>query len=386
MTKRLELKTERLLLRPFRLSDIDDVLAYASDPEWAAFYPRPYDRGAAEYMVARAVLTSWDKETAFAAAFAIVLKGRVVGLVSLTVDPEDQTAELGYDIARDMWGQGLATEAAAAVCDWGFRECGLVNVYAGADCRNTRSLRVMDKLGMTREGLHRSARVKGGERVDVAHYAVLRSEWRGAGGPLPPVSPPAENYETTDRGEFPELTTARLVLRRFGPGDVDHVYEYAKDPEWAKFLLDFVPQPYTRRNAEEFIARQMLASPDANVSWAIALNGIGVGSIALRVDAQHETGEIGYALARSHWGRGLMTEAADAVIDWGFRRRQLARISSHADIRNRRSWRVMEKLGMRRERMSPSHRKDPRPARPRIDVVYYGLLREGWEQGDRRSG
>ena len=65
MTKPTDLTTERLLLRPFSLSDIDDVLAYASDDEWAAFHPRPYDRGAVERMVARALLTSWDKEAEF---------------------------------------------------------------------------------------------------------------------------------------------------------------------------------------------------------------------------------------------------------------------------------------------------------------------------------
>ena len=91
MTKPTELKTERLLLRPFRLSDIDDVLEYASDAEWAAFRLRPYDRGAAERMVARALLTSWDKE----AEFAVVLDGRVIGRFSLTVDHKHQTAELG---------------------------------------------------------------------------------------------------------------------------------------------------------------------------------------------------------------------------------------------------------------------------------------------------
>ena len=123
MTKTIELRTERLLLRPFRLSDIDDVLEYASDPEWATYYPRPYDRGRAEYVVAQAVLTSWDK----GAAFAVEHDGRVIGLISLTVDPEDRKAELGYDIARDMWGQGLALEAASAVCDWGFREYGLAS-------------------------------------------------------------------------------------------------------------------------------------------------------------------------------------------------------------------------------------------------------------------
>ena len=118
MTTPTELRTERLLLRPFRLSDIDGVLEYAGDPLWAEFYPHPYDRGATEHMVARSVLASWDRN----AKFAIVLDGRVAGLIDLTVDPEHQTAELGFDVARAHWGRGLAVEAAVTVIDWGFRE------------------------------------------------------------------------------------------------------------------------------------------------------------------------------------------------------------------------------------------------------------------------
>ena len=375
MTKPIELRTERLLLRPFRLSDIDDVLEYASNPEWATYYPRPYDRGRAEYVVAQAVLTSRDK----GAAFAIVYDGRVIGLISLTVDPEDRKAELGYDIARDMWGRGVAPEAASAVCDWGFREYGLAAIYAHADARNRRSLRVMEKLGMARDGTYRSDEVERGERVDEACYAVLRSEWSGPGGPLPPVAVPTEEWNTTERGDLPELATPRLVLRPFIPGDVDDVLGYAKDPEWAEFLLDSVSQPYTRRSAEEFIADRMVA-PGTQFSWAIVLGGAGVGGIILSVDSKHETGEIDYALAKSHWGRGLMAEAAGAVVDWGFGERGLHRISAQADIRNLRSWRVMEKLGMSREGLFRSHRKDPRPGYPRIDMVFYSLLREEWER------
>ena len=75
---------------------------------------------------------------------------------------------------------------------------------------------------------------------------------------------------------LPELTTPRLVLRPFRPGDVDDVFEYAKDPEWAVFLRDAAPQPYTRRDAEEFIAGRMLA-PGSQFSWAIVLEGAVVG-------------------------------------------------------------------------------------------------------------
>ena len=92
----------------------------------------------------------------------------MIGLISLTVDPEDRKAELGYDIARDMWGRGVAPEAASAVCDWGFREYGLATISAHADARNRRSLRVMEKLGMARDGIYRSDEVERGERVDEA--------------------------------------------------------------------------------------------------------------------------------------------------------------------------------------------------------------------------
>ena len=377
MTRPTELRTERLLLRPFSLSDIDAVLDYASDPEWATYYPRPYGRGRAEYVVAHAVLTSTDK----GATFAVVCDGRVVGLVSLRVDPEDEDrkAELGYDIAREMWGRGIAPEAASAVCDWAFREYGLAKVYTLADARNDRSLRVMEKLGMKREAVYRTDEVERGERVDGVSYAVLRSEWSGPGGPLEPATFPTEEWNTTDRDDIPELTTARLLLRPFGPGDVDDVFEYAQDPEWAEFLLDAVPQPYTRRDAERFIASRMTA-PRSELSWAIVLRGAGIGGIILRVDSKHERGEIDYALAKAHWGQGLMPEAAAALVDWAFRERRLARISSRANVRNRRSWRVMEKIGMRREGVFRSRRKDPRPGHPRIDVAFYGLLREEWEQ------
>ena len=58
MAKPIELRTERLLLRPFRLSDIVDPLRYGGDPGRADFYPRPFDRGAAEHIVAQAEFAS----------------------------------------------------------------------------------------------------------------------------------------------------------------------------------------------------------------------------------------------------------------------------------------------------------------------------------------
>lgn len=242
-----------------------------------------------------------------------------------------------------------------------------------------RSQRVMEKLGMKRNAVHRRDESEDGGRVESVLCSVLRSERTGPGGPLLPMIIPQSEWKMIELNELPELTTPRLVLRPFRPGDVDDVFEYARDPEWAEFLSDAVPQPYTRRNAEEFVADRMMA-PSGQFSWAISLDGATAGDITLRVDPKHERGEIGYSLAKAHWGRGLTVEAARAVIDWGFAEKGLHRISSNADVRNRRSWRVMEKLGMKREGLFRSHRKDPRPGNPRIDMVYYGVLREEWER------
>ncbi len=159
-----------------------------------------------------------------------------------------------------------------------------------------------------------------------------------------------------------------------GLGDVDDVYAYAKDPEWARYLL--LPQPYTRQDAEAFLARRLLASWDTNPSFAMVLDSVVVGSIALRISETDRTGALGYALASVHWGKGLMPEAALAVIGWAFREHGLAKVYATADLRNRQSWRVMEKLAMVREGVLRSHRKGQEE---RVDEVYYGLLREEWE-------
>ena len=376
MTRPTEITTERLLLRPFRLSDVDDVLAYASDPEWAAFYPRPYDRGKAEYTVARAVVDSWDRE----AEFAVVSDGRVVGLISLTVDLEDQTAELGYDIAREMWGRGIATEAAAAVCDWGFREYKLARVYAMADSRNTRSHRVMQKLGMKYEGTERSSearrRARGPMRCATACCGTSGAAPADRCPPFP--RPPANTIRPimASPASWPHLDSSCVHSALATSSTCSST---PRTPSGRSILLDSLPQPYTRRDADRFVADRMLA-PKTQPSWNIVLDGAGIGGIILSIDSKHETGAIHYALARTHWGQGLMTEAVAAVVDWGFRRRGLSRISSHADLRNRRSWRVMEKLGMTREGVFRSQRKDPRPGHPRVDFVYYALLRDQWKQ------
>ena len=175
MTEPVELKTDRLLLRPWRLDDVDDVLAYATDEGWGRFLPvpRPYGRRDAEVFVARSVIASWETDP----GFAVVLDSVVIGGMGLRVERFRQTAELGYSIAKQQWGTGICTEGARRVIDWGFETFELAKVVVQVDIKNEASLRVAEKLGATREGVLRSHVAIRGSRVDFAYHGLLREEW-----------------------------------------------------------------------------------------------------------------------------------------------------------------------------------------------------------------
>lgn len=170
------------------------------------------------------------------------------------------------------------------------------------------------------------------------------------------------------------IETARLRLRPYRLDDVDQVLAVSMDPEWARFLP--VPIPYRRRDAEEFVARQFLVERAATPSWAIELDGSYAGGINVRFNFDHRLAELGYAIARKHWGEGLAPEAARAVIDASFRTHAtLNRVRAMADRRNGASQRVMEKLGMRREGVLRQNRFVREEF---VDEVWYGLLRSEW--------
>jgi len=172
MTARTGLHTERLLLRPFQASDVEDALAYRNDEEFARFLPHiplPFMRSDAEAFVMQNMSEPWGRSP----TFAVVLDGKMIGTVNLEVDAVARTAMLGYAIGRAWWGRGIATESARAAIAWGIVEFGLVRIWASTDVRNARSQRVLEKLGMLREALRVGDHVgRGGELVDEIVYGL----------------------------------------------------------------------------------------------------------------------------------------------------------------------------------------------------------------------
>ena len=175
-----ELKTDRLILRPMRMSDAKDVYAYARDPEvsrhvlWSAHTSLSQSRA-----FLRSAIRQYRRGEP--GSFAIVLKasGRMIGTVGfMWIDREYKSAEVGYSLGRAYWNRGIMTEALRAVVAYGFDQLGLNRVEAQHETDNPASGRVMAHVGMQYEGTLRQRVKNKGKFVDVALYAILRSDPR----------------------------------------------------------------------------------------------------------------------------------------------------------------------------------------------------------------
>jgi [ribosomal protein S5]-alanine N-acetyltransferase len=142
-----------------------------------------------------------------------------------------------------------------------------------------------------------------------------------------------------------ELRTANLVLRSFRAGDADDARSYRDDREFARFL-PHIPQPFTQKDAEDFVARNMSEPWETLPTFAVVLDGRVIGTVNFEIDPGNRVAMIGYAISRAHWGRGLATEAATAALQWVVAEHDLVEIWASTDADNLRSRRVLEKLGM----------------------------------------
>ena len=168
----------------------------------------------------------------------------------------------------------------------------------------------------------------------------------------------------------PEIDTDRLLLRGFQASDVADSLAYRDDQEFARFL-PHIPQPFTRQDAEAFVALNMSEPWQRSPTFAVVRNATVIGTVNLEVDTQARAAMLGYAIGRGWWGRGFATEATRAVIAWGIDAFDLARIWASTDARHVLSQRVLEKLGMQREALRVADHVDRNGEL--IDEVVYGL-------------
>jgi ribosomal-protein-alanine N-acetyltransferase len=173
------LETERLILRDFVADDWEQVHVYASDADLVKFMDwGPNSENATKDYI-DTMIQSQQQTPRAVYEFAMTLKenGFLIGGCGLHVEEHSQ-ASLGYCLNRGFWGCGFASEAAYALCKVGFRELNVHRIFATCRPENIASAKVMEKIGMTKEGLLREHFYVKGKWQSSFLYSVLANEFR----------------------------------------------------------------------------------------------------------------------------------------------------------------------------------------------------------------
>ncbi len=160
--------TDRLTLRPLVLSDAPAVFTWASDPLVTRFMPYTCYQSVADGEAWISSIKEADGE------FAICLAdtGRVIGTGSVCFDPEENAYAVGYNLHRDFWGRGYATEAAQSLIHWAHTQLGARDFYAKYAAANAASGRVLQKCGFANAQPCQYSRFDGSETFDAVHVTL----------------------------------------------------------------------------------------------------------------------------------------------------------------------------------------------------------------------
>lgn len=332
------LRGARILLRPAVPGDIDDRHAVGSPDEFV--YNCGGNRSENDPHPPRSVWEAWyGRQRQSPHTWHIEHEGRCIGacrLHHLSEPDRSATFAIGlFDVSR--LSRGIGTEAGELVLAYAFDVLGLHRVDLKVLDYNGRAIRCYEKCGFRKDGLLRENAFIEGKFASDWVMSILEHEWRervanGWTGKAPTAPP------------LPTLETERLILRAFRSEDAPDVFAYAQNPNvgpnagW---------RPHATLSESEGIVRHFI---DKGEVWAIEdrQTGTVIGSIGLHKDERRDFDGVrmlGYVLAESHWGRGLMTEAASRVLRHAFEAQHLAMVSVYHYPHNARSGRVILKCG-----------------------------------------
>lgn len=170
---------------------------------------------------------------------------------------------------------------------------------------------------------------------------------------------------------MPEIETARLRLRYFTLDDLDDLFSLYSDAEVMKYL-----SPRNREQTEASLLKHIQHWQAHNLGmWAVVHKQSGkmIGRCGLGFLDNTPEVELGYVLDKSYWNMGLGTEASIATLNYGFLTIKLERIVAIARPENIASRRVIEKVGMKYQKLAHYYGQD---------VVYYAISQSEWGVGD----
>ena len=171
----MEIK-EKCRIRKWKLTDAGDLASTLSNPNilnnLRDGLPYPYtEQDAVEYITA--MLSADEKDTI---AYAVTVEDKAVGSIGAfrQINIHSRTAELGYYLAEEYWGQGIMSEALRQICGVIFENTDIIRIYAEPFSYNIGSCRALEKAGFQYEGTLRNNAVKNGKIQDMKMYALIR--------------------------------------------------------------------------------------------------------------------------------------------------------------------------------------------------------------------
>ncbi len=309
------LETERLILRTFTQDDLSAVHSYASCPENILYMVWGPNSQEDTQAFIRMAISKANETPCTNYQYAAVIKdtGKLIGACNLLLSGDE--AETGWILHRDFWKQGYGTEMGKAMLRLGFDELPLHRIIAHCDAENCGSYRVMEKIGMRREGLYLDGRpankTSDKKYGDELSYAILKEEWD--------IQKEIDNYNALPCSfegfiDLPELKDGEIFLVCTAKKPADPVKKY-------------VP-------AYDFL---------------VCKGGEKIGEINLRIgytDGLYYGGQIGYGIDEKHRGNGYAAKACQLLLPVikAHGMKKLLITNNHT---NTASKRVCEKLGAR---------------------------------------
>lgn len=356
------IEAEGVRLRPYRDTDLADVVAGCDDPLTQRFLdglPRPYTEADARWWIDEAAPAVWARGgTAYAVADPE--SDRLLGAVGTDrLVPMRRQAEIGYWVAPWARGRGVATAAVRALTGHVFA-AGLARLELFTREDNVASQRVALAAGYRHEGVCRTvAPQPGAGRIG---WARLVDD---PPGPTPRLLPDLPSGGLTD---------GVVALRPTGPDDVDLMYRLHSLPEVVANRVP--PHPPVRADLEQrcrTAASHWLIGTAADLVVVDVASGEPGGGLALRYD-EPRTGQamLGASMLPEWRGRGLLTRGVRLLAGWAFATVGIARLWAGCRPENVASRRVLEKAGFRREGVQRGAL--PGPDGDRVDSVLYALL------------
>ena len=169
-------KQENFRLREWKLTDIDSLAKHINNVKiWNNVrdgLPYPYTMLDADKYIRMVQAQPYVQN------FAIEVAGEAVGGVGIVplTDVERLSAEVGYWLGEAYWGWGITSEAVALLVDYVFRETGIIRLFASVYEYNPASMKVLEKVGFTRQAILRDAAIKNGRVIDMYYYDLIKRE------------------------------------------------------------------------------------------------------------------------------------------------------------------------------------------------------------------